>query len=314
MAEKDTRNIHQRILDTMKVVQYVKKDRVKGLQYAIVSHDEVTAACRGELLKNGVHYYSSVDSITQNGNRTECLVTTTFVNAESGQSAPSEIDGVRTRMSNSFSVTMAGYGIDTQDKGPGKAISYACKYALLKTLGLATGEDSDYHNEDYDAAPGGKPEATPPELKEVTRQATEGRPAMVESVQALLVMDDPSLEKKTALKLAKGLSAMIGVYYGPEGWFTKYIQGHKEWSKFCIDGDPVKSVARMHKKDVVSIFKKYRLRALDMADFNKYDHTLVGGYIRAHFGQKAGVDIYSLTEKEFNDMVSFVSDELKGGG
>jgi hypothetical protein len=34
-----------------------------------------------------------------------------------------------------------GYGIDTQDKGIGKAISYAVKYALLKQFCLETGDD-----------------------------------------------------------------------------------------------------------------------------------------------------------------------------
>jgi hypothetical protein len=36
-----------------------------------------------------------------------------------------------------------GYGVDPQDKGPGKAISYGVKYALLKVLGLETGDDPD---------------------------------------------------------------------------------------------------------------------------------------------------------------------------
>jgi hypothetical protein len=36
-----------------------------------------------------------------------------------------------------------GYGVDPQDKGPGKAMSYGVKYALLKVLGLETGDDPD---------------------------------------------------------------------------------------------------------------------------------------------------------------------------
>ena len=39
-----------------------------------------------------------------------------------------------------------GYGVDPQDKGPGKAMSYAVKYALLKALGLETGDDADHDN------------------------------------------------------------------------------------------------------------------------------------------------------------------------
>jgi hypothetical protein len=42
-----------------------------------------------------------------------------------------------------FDVETFGYGLDDQDKGPGKAMSYAVKYALLKTLGLETGDDPD---------------------------------------------------------------------------------------------------------------------------------------------------------------------------
>jgi hypothetical protein len=42
-----------------------------------------------------------------------------------------------------FDVETFGYGVDSQDKGPGKAMSYAVKYALLKALGLETGDDPD---------------------------------------------------------------------------------------------------------------------------------------------------------------------------
>lgn len=40
-----------------------------------------------------------------------------------------------------------GAGIDTGDKGPGKAMSYAFKYAMLKALCLETGEDPDFDQE-----------------------------------------------------------------------------------------------------------------------------------------------------------------------
>ena len=42
-----------------------------------------------------------------------------------------------------LAVETCGYGVDDQDKGPGKAMSYAVKYALLKCLGLETGDDPD---------------------------------------------------------------------------------------------------------------------------------------------------------------------------
>jgi hypothetical protein len=51
-------------------------------------------------------------------------------------------------------VATAGYGIDDQDKGPGKAISYCVKYALLKALGLESGDDPDYDQEVKHEDPG----------------------------------------------------------------------------------------------------------------------------------------------------------------
>jgi hypothetical protein len=45
-------------------------------------------------------------------------------------------------------VETIGYGVDPQDKGPGKAISYGVKYALLKVLGLETGDDPDTVQDD----------------------------------------------------------------------------------------------------------------------------------------------------------------------
>ena len=37
----------------------------------------------------------------------------------------------------------SGTGVDTQDKGVGKAMTYAYKYLLLRTFAIPTGEDPD---------------------------------------------------------------------------------------------------------------------------------------------------------------------------
>lgn len=42
-----------------------------------------------------------------------------------------------------ISVITYGDGVDTQDKAPGKAMTYADKYALLKAYKIATGDDPD---------------------------------------------------------------------------------------------------------------------------------------------------------------------------
>lgn len=120
--------IYQRLHAAMGDVDYVMKEKKAGMRYSIVTHDAVTAKVRPVLHKHGVIYYPLDIRRSQNGNRTELDMTVRFVAVEDG----SFID-----------VASGGYGIDDQDKGVGKAISYAVKYALLKALGLETGDDPD---------------------------------------------------------------------------------------------------------------------------------------------------------------------------
>lgn len=126
MIEK---NIHQRIAAVMAEVDYIQKEKKSGMRYSIVSHDAVTAKVRPILLKHGVVYWPSRISREQIGNTTMLDVTVRFQNVD--------LDA------DFIEVSSCGYGVDDQDKGPGKAISYAVKYALLKCLGLETGDDPD---------------------------------------------------------------------------------------------------------------------------------------------------------------------------
>lgn len=123
-------NIHQRLAKVMREVTYIQKQAKKGMNYTIVSHDVVTAKVRPALLSAGIVYYPVRCDHTHNGNRAECGMTIRFVNIDE----PSDF----------FDVQTFGYGVDPQDKGPGKAMSYAVKYALLKALGLETGDDADH--------------------------------------------------------------------------------------------------------------------------------------------------------------------------
>jgi len=140
-------NLFQKINVIMTEVEAIQKEdkKVNG-QYTFVSHDAVARALHLPMAKHGVVMMPSVVEMTQDGNRTVAKIDVTFVNSDS----PEE----------KFVVTYYGYGIDTQDKGPGKAISYAVKYALLKTFCLETGDDIEKDNIDY------KPEKKKPKEKE----------------------------------------------------------------------------------------------------------------------------------------------------
>jgi len=122
-------NILQRIHAVMKEVTYIQKDSKAGMKYSVVSHDKVTAKIRSALIKHGIVTWMGEFNMKQEGNRTQLTCKVYFANIDDKHDA--------------IVVDSAGYGIDTQDKGPGKAISYAFKYALLKTFCLETGDDPD---------------------------------------------------------------------------------------------------------------------------------------------------------------------------
>lgn len=152
-------NIYQRLAAAMAEVSYVQKEKKSDMNYSIVSHDAVTAKVRPVLLKHGIVYHPIDIEFEQVGNRTQVRLAVRFVNVE--------------KPDDSFVVPSLGFGIDSQDKGPGKAISYAVKYALLKALGLETGDDPDYDQEtphDPLARPAYDPPGEPPPAGEVHPQ------------------------------------------------------------------------------------------------------------------------------------------------
>lgn len=127
------KNIYQRMAEVMKTVAYVQKEEKKvNNQYTFVSHDAVTAKLRPALIENGILPVVTVKKHLQDGNRTEVLIGVRYVNIDK----PEEY----------VEVEAFGYGIDPSDKGPGKAVSYAVKYALLKTFCLETGDDPERDN------------------------------------------------------------------------------------------------------------------------------------------------------------------------
>lgn len=176
------KNIYQRIHAVMQRVDYVQKEAKKqGMQYSFVSHDSVTAAIRPHLVDEGVIYFPQNLEYTQDGNRTAVTMDLHFVS----------IDDEKDRLI----VPSFGFGIDSQDKGPGKAVSYAIKYALLKTFGLETGDDPEKDSIDH------KP-TEPKQTQPVRKPATAAAPAA--AVAKPTVEEDPN---RAWIKTQQGLIA-----------------------------------------------------------------------------------------------------------
>lgn len=138
-------NIYQRINEVKKEVTYVQKDaKIQG--YKAVTHDQVTAVLRGSMVEHGIVTTESFieSTFTPTGDSTKsgakyfmytAVFTINFVNIDE----PKDL----------FSVNVESQSLDYGDKAPGKAQSYAMKYALLKTFGLETGENEEGRQEDF---------------------------------------------------------------------------------------------------------------------------------------------------------------------
>lgn len=125
-------NIYEKIHAIMNEVKYLQKDdRVTfgRTDYKALSEEKVTAVMREKMIKYGLIVYPAKQACSRTGSITHVDVLYRMVNAEN----PEEF----------IEVASCGDGADTQDKGSGKAMTYAYKYMWLRTFGLPTGEDPD---------------------------------------------------------------------------------------------------------------------------------------------------------------------------
>ena len=125
-------NIYEKIAAIMQDVQYLAKDdHVKFGQtsYKALSEEKVTSIMRAELMKYKLVVFPVEQSASRSGNISHVDVKYRMVNVEN----PEEY----------IEIASAGDGADTQDKGSGKAMTYAFKYMWLRTFALPTGEDPD---------------------------------------------------------------------------------------------------------------------------------------------------------------------------
>ena len=125
-------NIYEKISAIMENVQYLAKDdkvSFGSTNYRALSEEKATSIMRAELLKYKLVVFPVAQSSTRSGSITHVDVTYRMVNVEN----PDEY----------IEIASCGDGADTQDKGSGKAMTYAFKYMWLRTFALPTGEDPD---------------------------------------------------------------------------------------------------------------------------------------------------------------------------
>ena len=145
-------NLFQRINQVRKAIGYVQKDKAVSTgqgSYKAVTHDQVTALVRVHMIDAGIVCYpellasaslpkeTDADGKTSKQFRYEATYAFHFVNADD----PAD----------RITVTIQAHAMDNADKAPGKALSYAKKYAVLKVFEIETGEDEESRFKEVEA-------------------------------------------------------------------------------------------------------------------------------------------------------------------
>lgn len=123
--------LYQKMLAVYRAVDYLQKDdhvSYKNTNYKAISEEKVTSAVRKALVENNLIVFPIEQEHKKDGNLTTVNVKYKIVDCETGEY---EI------------LVSSGTGVDTQDKGVGKAMTYAFKYLFLRTFAIPTGEDPD---------------------------------------------------------------------------------------------------------------------------------------------------------------------------
>ena len=134
-------NIYEKINEVMKRIEYLTKDDQVNFgttKYKAISEEKVTTAVRNELVKVGI----AIIPIEQEMNVVELMRTEKSVNQRTDVNVKYRIQNIDD-INDYIIASSSGSGVDTQDKGVGKAMTYAYKYLLLRTFAIPTGEDPD---------------------------------------------------------------------------------------------------------------------------------------------------------------------------
>ena len=165
--------IKKKINMIMSEVEYLKKDDTvitnqrTGAGYKAISEEKVTTSVRNAMIKYGVviipveQEHRREDEILKDNQGNEKASRLTTVDTKY------RIQNIDDKEDYIIAVS-SGTGVDTQDKGIGKAMTYSYKYLLLRTFAIPTGEDTDkISSEVYDSQFNRNTQSLETETKEI---------------------------------------------------------------------------------------------------------------------------------------------------
>lgn len=147
-------NIYEKMSEAGKKIARVPKNLIVGTgrnQYKAVAEADILAAVKDAEAEQKIFSFPVAHEIVESR-------TITNKGGEDGRSWEKESRFVRVKTTYRFVnmekpeefIEVIGYGdgIDTLDKAPGKAVTYADKYALMKAYKIETGDDPDQNSSD----------------------------------------------------------------------------------------------------------------------------------------------------------------------
>ena len=141
-------NLYEKINMIMREIEYLKKDdkvitnTKTNAGYNAVSEEKVTSEIRKGLVKYGI----VIVPIEQEHMREDEMLKDQYGNDKANRITTVNVKYKIVNIDNPEDYIIAassGTGVDTQDKGVGKAMTYAYKYMLLRTFAIPTGDDPD---------------------------------------------------------------------------------------------------------------------------------------------------------------------------
>lgn len=205
--------ISKAIISVMNEVNGVAKNMTVGSwtnSYKGVSDKDVKQAIRESMIKNGLSILPT--SITSKIQMDRWEEETEWQGKKSMKTKQSIFTEVETKYlllhTSGESLELCGYGqgVDTQDKGAGKATTYALKNTLLNMFLIPTGVDTDStHSDEYDVPQKVAPKTYPNDDKEWFNDSDYDK--MVDSLADGDVFSKSAI--KTDYKLSKVMQAKL---------------------------------------------------------------------------------------------------------
>lgn len=206
-------NIFQKMSAITDEITRVAKNLSVGVgqsQYKAVGEADVLSAVKPVEIKYGVYSYP----VNRNIVETSILTTKTEYNEK-----VTEKNQLFMRLETIYrfvnmdkpteyiDITTYGDGVDSQDKAPGKAMTYSDKYALLKAYKIETGDDPDQKASEplTKVEPTAPKLATPKQIEILSKQYTGENLEKLLKLNNISKLEEISMQKASELigKLAK---------------------------------------------------------------------------------------------------------------